>query len=190
MVDFFTGLCQDGTYSDTTLRDAKFGLCDDPPIAGISAPAYTDTATPSKWIAEIDNSVGHEVAFKAVDNCIEILRPNGDKEQRCDGLLLYDTTVIFVELKEKRDPSTKWVKEGGEQLKQTIKDFRAAHGTAGWSLKAAYLANRKQPNFQQGHQTTINTLSKATKVLFRVEATIVLPPKQPSASAAEATGAL
>lgn len=190
MVDFFTGFCQNGTCSDTTLQNAKFGLCDDPPVAGISAPAYVATSTPEKWIAEIDNSAGYEVTFKAVDNCIEILRPNGDKEQRCDGLLLYDTTVIFVELKEKRDPSTKWVKEGGEQLKQTIKDFRAAHGTGGWLLKAAYLANRKQPNFQQGHQTTINTLSKATKVLFRVEASIVLSPKQQSIPATEATGAL
>lgn len=189
MVDFFTGLCQDGTCSDTTLQAVSFGLCDDPPVAGVSAPAYVDISTPATWIAAVDNKAGYEVTFKAVDNCIEILRPNGDKEQRCDGILLHDTTVIFVELKEKRDPSTKWVKEGGEQLKQTIKDFRAAHGTDGWTLKAAYLANRKQPNFQQGHQTTINTLSRATKVLFRVEATIVLAPRQQSAPAAEATEA-
>lgn len=174
MVDFFTGLCHDGTGSDTTLRATRFGLCDDPPMAGVSAPAYVDTGTPGKWIAEIDNSAGHEVTFKAVDNCIEILRLNGDKEQRCDGLLLHGTTIIFVELKEKRDPSTKWVKEGSEQLKQTIKDFRAAHSKDGRVLKGAYLANRKQPNFQQGHQIAINTFSRATKVLLRVEATIVL----------------
>ena len=174
MVDFFTGLCQDGTCSDTALRDTTFGLCDDPPVAGTSAPAYADTAAPAKWIAKVDNAAGHEVTFKAVDNCIEILRRNGDKEKRCDGILLHGTTVIFVELKEKGDPSRKWVKDGGEQLKQTIKNFRASHGEAGWSLKAAYLANRKQPNFQQGHQTTINTLSRATKVTFRVEAVIVL----------------
>jgi hypothetical protein len=174
MVDFFTGLCQDGSKSDTVRRDVRFGLCDDPPLAGVSNPAYVNTSTPDKWIAKVDNKAGHEVTFKAVDNCIEILRLNGDPEKRCDGILLYDNKVVFVELKEKRDPSTKWVKEGGEQLKQTIKDFKHAHGKEGRILKAAYLANRKQPNFQQGHQTAINTFTSATKVLLRVEATIVL----------------
>ncbi len=79
-----------------TSTKRKFGLCDE------SASAYIDEEARNKndkWIAEIRNPNEIQVDFYAIDNCIEIKKANGDMESRCDGMLYYNKTLIFVELK-------------------------------------------------------------------------------------------
>ena len=173
MPDFFTEQCENGQPSDTLVSEPLFGLCDD--ATKDDEPAYvsTDPEAEATWIARVDNSPGYEVTFKPVDNCIPIFKGDGNEQSRCDGMLLYEDTIIFVELKEQKDPGTKWAFKGSEQVKQTIKDFRASHDTAGKTLRA-YVANRIQPNSQEAHFSIIKNFTKAMKVLLRVEGTIEL----------------
>jgi len=173
MPDFFTGFCESGQPSDTLLNEQLFGICDD--ATRRTEPAYisTDVAEEATWIARVENRSGYEVLFKAVDQCILILKGSGQLQSRCDGLLLYNSTIIFVELKEQRDPGKKWAFEGSEQVKQTIKDFKAAHDTTGKILRA-YVANSIQPNAQQAHFSVLNNFFKATQIVLRVEGTIEL----------------
>lgn len=173
MPDFFTGQCENGQPSDTLVRAPLFGLCDD--ATQQYEPAYVSTALAAEatWIARVENSAGYEVTFKPIDNCIPIFKGNGTKQSRCDGMLLYEATIIFVELKEQRDPGTKWAFNGSEQVKQTIKDFRDLHDTADKKL-LAYVANRIQPNAQQAHFSIIKNFTNALKVVLRVEGTIKL----------------
>ncbi len=93
-INFSEETCQ--TISNRKL----FGLCDDPPP--ISNPAYIDELNGANWIAVVVNEYLYHVTFTAIDNCIEINRIDGKQAKRCDGVLTYDSTVIFVELKERR----------------------------------------------------------------------------------------
>ena len=52
-----------------------------------------------------------------IDNCIDILRNNGDMDNRCDAMLSYESNLLFIELKNKRDS---WKAEGLEQVEATI----------------------------------------------------------------------
>lgn len=176
MVDFHTGFCQNGRPSDTVLADPVFGICDDPTLPGaVPEPAYIDTnpAEEASWIAKVNNQAGYKVTFKPVDHCILVLKGNNKLQKRCDGILFYNSKLIFVELKEQRDPSRKWASEGAEQVKQTIKDYQAAHSTAGLTIRA-HVANRIQPNVQQAHFSIIQNFSKALRIPLRIEGTIDL----------------
>jgi hypothetical protein len=139
-INFFDANCQSQT------NQPKFGLCDDPPPS--EDPAYIDIDDCSKWIAIVENNQEIEVIFTAIDNCIEILRSNGEKENRCDGMLTYNNHIIFVELKTRKSENSKWVGKGEEQLKNTINVFIANHDLAIYKSKKAYIANNKKPNFQ------------------------------------------
>ncbi|MFO5490953.1 MAG: hypothetical protein ACLBM6_00040, partial [Cuspidothrix sp.] len=110
-INFFDANCQSQT------NQPKFGLCNDPPPS--KDPAYIDIDDCSKWIAIVENNQEIEVIFTAIDNCIEILRSNGEGENRCDGMLTYNNHIIFVELKEKNFRNN-WVAKGEKQLKNTI----------------------------------------------------------------------
>src|SRR6202041_2503309 len=85
--------CQ--TYSNKKL----FGLCDDPPPA--KNPAYINEKDGESWIAVVENEESFDTTFTAVDNCIVTRRGDGKIDNRCDGILSYDTTIIFVELKQR-----------------------------------------------------------------------------------------
>lgn len=74
-----------------------FGICDDTN----EMPAYLDSVNKSIWIATVINNNQKEITFTAVDNCIEILRENGEMENRCDVMLTSDICLYLVELKNK-----------------------------------------------------------------------------------------
>lgn len=173
MPDFFTGQCENGQSSDTHVSEPLFGLCDDTTKADEPAYVSTDLESEDTWIARIDNKPCYEVVFKPVDNCIPIFKGDGNKQSRCDGMLFYESTIIFVELKERKDSGTKWAFKGSEQVKQTIKDFRDSHNTTGKTL-LAYVANRIQPNAQQAHFSIIKNFTKAMGIVLRVKGTIEL----------------
>ena len=137
-INFFKSTCQSQT------NQYKFGLCDDPN----EDPAYIDTDDCSKWIAIVENNQEIEVIFTAIDNCIEIFRSNGERENRCEGMLTYNNHIIFVELKTRKSKNRDWCGDGENQLRKTINVFIANHDLAIYKSKKAYIANNKKPNFQ------------------------------------------
>lgn len=143
-VDFFMSGCK-----STTIKD-KFGLCDDPPPANI--PAYIDESTQHKWIAEVENANKIMVNFHAIDNCVEILRPNGDMESRCDCMLHYNNSLVFVELKDRA--SSGWLSKGSNQISVTINKFKENHNINNFDNVEAYVCNKQKPLAITGTNST------------------------------------
>jgi hypothetical protein len=102
-IKFFEAKCQ--TFSSRKL----FGLCDAPPL--VSNPAYIDESNGAKWIAIVVNEYRYDVTFTALDNCIVVNRPEGKSAKRCDGVLTYNSTITFVELKQRVAIGNEWVKD-------------------------------------------------------------------------------
>jgi hypothetical protein len=104
-------------------------------------------------IAKIENNNNWNIYFVPIDKNIICYKPNSkDKESQCDALLIcvreqkmYD--FYFVELKEKEKSRNK---EGVEQLKITILNFRNSYSISCISKKRAFLANKKHPYFNSG----------------------------------------
>ena len=90
-IDFFKEHCKTHSNKD------KFGLCDDPPLS--ENPAYIDEENTTDWIGIVDNTPKKEIDFFAIDRCVDVLRLDGEMESRCDGMLRYNSTIVFVELK-------------------------------------------------------------------------------------------
>ena len=179
-VDFFTGVCADGSPSDDVTDAAEFGLCDDPHEAGIPKKrAYLDTATPDKWLARVLNGPRFEVTFKGVDDCIAIDRAatmadvQVEEASRCDGILLYHETIIFVELKGK---NRGWVNSAIDQLEATIKVFATSHDLTAYPRRLAYAVNSRHPTFPEGRIQRNNSYFVETGVVLRTKAVIDLEP--------------
>ena len=85
-VNFFQVGCQEPPISAL-----EFGLCDDQN----GRVAYTDTTDSSKWVAWVENPEAKQIMFTAVDNCIEILREDGNAERKCDALLTYTDNIVL-----------------------------------------------------------------------------------------------
>jgi hypothetical protein len=136
-VDFFDPKCVSRTNKKI------FGICDDPPPS--EEPAYLDHTDDTKWIAWVDNEQEKDVTFTAIDGCIDIRRHGGDKESSCDGMLVYDTTLAFVELKD-RD-SGRWLGKAKDQLQVTIEVFKATVGLGHYTHGYGYVVNRQRPSF-------------------------------------------
>ena len=103
----------------TSSNKKTFGLCDDPPPA--SNHAYIDELDGAKWIAVVVNEDTYQVTFTAIDNCITIKRPDGKSAKRCDGVLTYNSTVTFVELKQRGAIGNEWVKDAEKRGLSNIK---------------------------------------------------------------------
>jgi len=89
----------------TNSNNLEFGLCDAPPPS--NSPAYIDETNQTVWIAKVNNPSNEDVAFYAVDNCVTVLKPDGNEDSRCDGVLFYSDILIFVELKSRE--SGQWL---------------------------------------------------------------------------------
>jgi hypothetical protein len=97
----------------------------------------------SKWIAIVNNPVREIVSFYAIDNCVLILRPNDEMESRCDGLLLYSNTLIFIELKSRE--GGQWLKKGREQLTTIVNLFKSDYNSYTYDKVEAYVCNSLRP---------------------------------------------
>jgi hypothetical protein len=161
-INFFDANCQSQT------NKYKFGLCDDPN----GSPAYIDTDDCSKWIAIVENNQEIEVIFTAIDNCIEILRSDGKKDNRCDGMLTYNNHIIFVELKERKYTNSVWIEEGENQLRKTIAVFVNHNNLAIFKSKKAYIANSKKPQFQYSHKERMQKFRNDTGFTLSIQNTI------------------
>lgn len=165
-IDFFAVACQQTTQA------TRFGLCDDndKPME----PAYVDTDDDTKWVAIVENGNADEVTFTAIDNCVEIKRTDGFNESRCDGMLMSEKTIIFVELKQRKGQNREWIAEGVAQLKNTITIFKAHHDITEYDVAKAYIANRLKPWFQSGQMLRMQQFEDETGIILRVENKITL----------------
>ena len=165
-VNFDEPKCQ--THSSNKI----FGLCDDQPPA--KNPAYIDEANGSNWIAVVQNYNRYDVTFTAIDNCITTLRKDGKMKQRCDGMLNYESTVIFVELKDRGAIGNRWVEDAIPQLKASIEIFEDSKMAANFAKKLAYVPNKQHPKFKSTQQRRMNEFYDETKYILRIQGRINL----------------
>ncbi|WP_416864335.1 MAG: hypothetical protein ACMVP2_17025 [Imperialibacter sp.] len=157
---FFVATCQ------TQSSEKLFGLCDDPSPS--QNPAYIDEKDGSKWIAVVENESRNNVAFTAIDNCVEIRRPDGTMEKRCDGALTYNKNIIFVELKERSATGNNWVIDAERQLKATIGGFENTEKAQGFEKKKAYIANSLHPKFKESQSMRMERFLSDTGYVLRI----------------------
>lgn len=135
-VDFFCN-----PYKQTT-SVARFGICDDTSDVHIARPAYinVEQSEAEEWIAEVRNGEEKKVDFYPIDNCLNLLREDGTRDNCCDCMLAYDSSLMFVELKDRYD--SKYLAKGIKQLKSTLEHFKANHNTDDFQITAR-VCNRR-----------------------------------------------
>lgn len=157
----------------STSNKKKFGLCDDqPPLP--KGPAYIDEIDGAKWIAIVINDPPINIHFTAIDNCVDIIRPDGKMDKRCDGMLSFNETVIFVELKEINMHGAEWIRTAEKQLRTTISYFEEEEDSITFKVKKAYIANSERPTFRNSQQTRMERFEDETGYLLRIENRIYL----------------
>lgn len=175
-IDFFTAPCgrQDGNCKKpgiickSTTAISEFGLCDDPPPSNF--PAYIDTENQAKWIAVVKNPDLKEVTFKAIDNCVPLIRADGQSESRCDGMLEVENTLKFIELKDRG--TSHWLSKGRKQLTVTIQIFRANHEISKYKKVEAYVCNKQRPLAVTGNNTEVQQFKNDTGLLLKASRSI------------------
>lgn len=158
-IDFEQSQCQTSTTSHV------FGLCDKED----NDPAYISYDNNETWNATVQNECGINVTFTAIDNCIDILRPNRDMESRCDGMLTYPDNIVFVELKNQR---ANWISDGIEQLEATIDIYKDNDNLMAVRKRRAVVANRKHPHFHEIENETMQKFFSKNKVRLHIGSTI------------------
>ncbi|WP_293298852.1 hypothetical protein [Pedobacter sp. UBA4863] len=154
-IDFFKASCQ------TTTNNIQFGLCDDDDVFPNETPAYVDDVDPAIWIAEVSNPKGIHVTFTAIDHCIDgILRSDGENDNKCDGMLTYPESILFVELKNRK--SGGWVTKGLDQINKTIVHFTNNNDINLYPNKLAYISNNLRPNFSKSYLSVIQKFKDDT----------------------------
>jgi len=162
-ISFFDAKCQ--TFSSRKI----FGLCDDPPEKDKNPrPAYIDEYHGAKWIAVVENGDKYDVTFTAIDNCIEIRRADGKAAKRCDGVLTYGSTIIFVELKQSVPLGNGWVIDGEKQLRITIGYFELGDEAENYKRKEAYIANNEHPKLKESQMRRMEQFFDDTGYILRV----------------------
>ena len=156
----------------TSSEKYRFGLCDDP--APAKNPAYIDESDGSKWIAVVENEDKFLTIFTAIDNCIEIKSADGRMEKRCDGMLTYNSTVIFVELKQRSAKGNAWVEDALPQLKNSIAHFEKTELSENYEQKKAYISNSEHPKFKASQTGRMEKFYIDTGYILRIEARISL----------------
>ena len=163
-IDFFNSQCQQVS------SEKIFGLCDDKED---NKPAYLDEQNENKWIAVVENEELKEVHFIAIDYCIDIWRDKEKKEMynRCDGMLWYETSIVFVELKDRvsKKNTNAWVKDGEKQLKRTIEYFEKTEQSNRFTEKRAYIANKAHPTFKESQLQRMKSFKQETGYTLRIE---------------------
>ena len=156
-IDFFINSCK--THSNKI----EFGLCDDPPPA--SNPAYIDEDDNSKWIGVVKNNNNKEVEFIAIDACIDIRKPDGNLESRCDGLLSFENNLIFVELKFRE--GGQWLKKGRKQLTITVNNFKMNYNILDYNNVHGNVCNSLRPLSHSGHAANIQQFFDETNLVLK-----------------------
>lgn len=162
-IDFFIEKCQTENISDP-----RFGICDNETDKD---PAYVDRENEDKWIAVVENKTDKPINFTAVDNCIEVFRPNGSMENRCDALLTNADHIVFVELKNQGD---NWIAHAvDDQLQTTIDYFKDNHDIGKYRFKRAFACNRRRPFFRVSYKEKMDAFYKKNGIRLSLEAKII-----------------
>lgn len=148
-----------------------FGLCDD---ENNNAVAYLDEGNGETWIATVHNVHQEEVLFFPIDHCNLIPRlANGREPKQCDGLLQYEDSIAFVELKSRADnEARKWINEAEEQLNVTINHFMQFGFISSIPNKKAYIVNSQKPRAHSSQAMRAERFEKETGFLLRIKAHI------------------
>ena len=146
MPDFINAPCnkpdgnckKEGIVCKKTTRALKFGLCDDG--SDQKLPAYLDLFREDKWLATVEIPLGKDVTFKAVDFCVEILRNGNEPIKRCEGFLLYENKICFIELKNRT--YGRWLPDAREKFIETIQAFKQSYPNNEFEILEPVVSNR------------------------------------------------
>jgi len=164
MSDIFKTLCQDVT------NERRFGICDDKPHQR----AYIKIEHDLSWIAVIKNNGRQIVTFTAIDNCIEFNKGNGKKESRCEGVLTYAETIIFIDAKERKGDAKTWAKDADKQLRSTIALIESKVNLDAFTEKKAAITNRLQKGSREKHTVRMKQFLEQTGYVLRVDNRIII----------------
>lgn len=134
-IDFFNKECQKSTC------EIKFGICDDNDL-NAKTPAYLDFENIDNWLVEVLNKSSKKIVFTAIDHCVLKYDKKIDNPSRCDAMLIYESSIIFVELKNKLKKPAQIA-----QLENTIRLFFENNNNIIFFKKEAYLSNKKKTVF-------------------------------------------
>ncbi|MFP5041504.1 hypothetical protein [Parasediminibacterium sp. JCM 36343] len=152
------------SFTETTSATI-FGICDTPPPATNSA--YLDYAKSDDWIACVENDLSKPVIFTAIDHCTDIVPPDAE---RCDGMLRFEDTIIFVELKDRN--SGRWLGKAKDQLSSTINIYKKEIGLNGLTKFYAYVSNKQRPYFYAANMSLAEEFEADTGFVLQVEQVI------------------
>lgn len=159
-------LCEDVTQA------RRFGICDDKP----NERAYVDgnKNNGDKWMAVVQNDNRKKVIFTALDHCIEIRKANGNMEKRCEGVITYDDTIIFIEIKERTGDAQTWVKDADKQLRNSISLITSKINLDRYSIKKASITNRLRTRSKEKHSVRMKKFLEETGYILRVDNRIII----------------
>jgi hypothetical protein len=160
-IDFFKASCRSHT------AEVRFGICDDDD----ELPAYLDNLDQNTWIATVVNPNAKEVAFTAIDKCVDFPLIKGKTQSRCDAMMDCDNCLYIVELKNK---GSEWQSSGIEQLEATIQDLIVSMGETynTYRSRKAYVANRRHPSFHVIENETMERFRDRYRIRLDLQATI------------------
>ena len=169
-VNFFKEVCKSSS------KKKVFGVCDDVDADGnTSKPAYLAEDNGAKWIATVDNYYRENIDFYAVDNCVTFpLREDGKLSKRCDGFLVSNDIIAFIELKSRNEYGSKWVSDAEKQLKISIYYFEKEKKSSEYNDKRAYIVNNMRPQARISQAERMERFLDETGYLLFVKARINL----------------
>lgn len=135
-INFFKTKCK-----FETTEAIEFGVHDE---LHNDTPAYLVFDTEKSSMLRVLNATEKSVSFYPIDNCVKIYKENStNKESICDGMLVYENNITFVELAESHHKS---VEECIDQVKSTISLFQKHHPVLNFSKKNAIVSNSARPS--------------------------------------------
>lgn len=176
MPDFITAPCKkpngncqkEGVVCKETTNALRFGLCDDRPEDKL--PARIDKTNEEKWQLTIENPTGKDVTFKAVDFCVDVYRTGEELIKRCEGFLLYENNIRFIELKNSGHRG--WLSDARQKFEETILAFRENHPEQNLSFLPPIVSNnldyRTPRNFMTENQKLVDTVDLELKIQTRL----------------------
>ena len=130
-----------------TTKVTEFGIHDE---LHNDIPAYLVFDAEKSSMLRVLNSTEKLINFYPIDNCVKIHKENSkDKESICDGMLIYDNNITFVELAESHHKS---VEDCIGQIKSTILLFKKHHPNSVFTKKHAIVSNLARPTSTISHE--------------------------------------
>lgn len=155
-IDFFKATCQ------CNISNTEFGIVD-------LEPAVISFEDSDNWNVTICNPSEKEIIHTAIDNCLDIPFEEGE---RCDSMLTFDNTLIFIEIKERN--YGRWAGEAKNQLINTIAIFKRDCEINNYKRFFGQIANKKKPYFRSGLNNFSQSFEDETGFILRVSSKIVI----------------